>query len=135
MIGAYDYFKAYPSHPEVTGEIHENAVALLEKVNALLEECKANGWSPRINPVTGTLISGNMNGGWRPSWCPVGAPTSSHKTGRGVDIADGNGRLDAMITDAMLERHGLYREHPDATSGWAHLTDRAPKSGKRTFWP
>lgn len=140
-ITAYDYFKAYPSHPEITGEIHENAVELLGKVNTLLDECEANGWEPHINPVTKTLISGEMNGGWRPSWCPIGAPNSSHKQGRGVDIFDHRNELDAMITDDLLERHGLYREHPDATvnkmglNGWVHLTTRSPRSGKRTFWP
>ena len=43
--------------------------------------------------------------------------------------------LDALITDGMLEFHGLYREHPDDTVNWCHLTDRAPKSGRRTFKP
>lgn len=130
-----DYFRAYHGHPEITDTILINAAGLLAAVNALLEECVANGWIPRVNPATGTLISGQDNGGWRPSDCPIGAPTSSHKTGRGVDIADGNGELDALITDGMLEFHGLYRESPEATSGWCHLTDRAPKSGRRTFWP
>jgi len=135
VITVADYFKAYEGHPEITPEIEGNAAALLEKVNLLLDECESNGWVPRINPVTGTYISGQDNGGWRPPECPEGAATSSHKVGRGVDMADGNGRLDLMITDGVLVRHGLYREHPDATGGWCHLTDRAPKSGKRTFWP
>jgi len=52
-----------------------------------------------------------------------------------VDVADGNGKLDETITDALLEAHGLYREHPEATPGWCHLTTRAPKSGRRTFYP
>lgn len=130
-----DYFAAYANHAEITPAIADNADKLLAAVNALLEECIANGWVPRVNPTTGTLISGQQNGGWRPSDCPIGAATSSHKTGRGVDVADGNGSLDALLTDGMLEAHGLYREHPDATSGWCHLTDRAPKSGRRTFWP
>jgi len=134
-ISAADYFCAYADHAEITPAIHENAEELLRKVNALLEECVANGWVPRVNPATGTLISGQQNGGWRPSDCPIGAPTSSHKTGRGVDVADGNGELDTLLTDGMLEAHGLYREAPDATSGWCHLTDRAPKSGRRTFFP
>ena len=135
MITASDYFKAYSDHPDLTDEIRDNADALLIKVNALLDECVENGWVPRINPATGTYISGQDNGGWRPPECPMGAATSSHKVGRGVDIADGNGRLDAMITDGMLVRHALYREAPEATAGWVHLTDRSPKSGKRTFWP
>jgi len=140
-ITTYDYFKAYPEHPEITGEIHENALELLRKVNALLEECIGLGWKPHVNPVTGTLISGDRNGGWRPQACTIGAPSSSHKQGRGVDIFDHLNELDAMLTDALLEAHGLYREHPDATvnkmgpHGWVHLTDRKTKSGRRTFYP
>jgi len=134
-ISTYDYFKAYPEHPEITGEIHENALELLRKVNALLDDCIAQGWQPRANPATGTLISGQNNGGWRPPECTVGAQTSSHKEGRGVDIADGNAALEAMVTPDLLEKHGLYKEHPHATKGWVHLTDRAPKSGNRVFWP
>lgn len=130
-----DYFRAYADHPAITDEIRENADIFLPKVNALLEECISNGWQPRVNPATGTLISGQDNGGWRPPECPIGAASSSHKTGRGVDVADADDSLDAMITDEMLERHGLYREAPGATDNWTHLSDRAPKSGKRTFWP
>lgn len=134
-VTAADYFRAYADHAALTEEIRQNADILLGKVNALLEECIGLGWVPRVNPATGTLISGQDNGGWRPPECPIGAPSSSHKQGRGVDIADGNGELDAMVDAAMLERHGLYKEHPDCTAGWLHVTDRAPKSGNRIFWP
>ena len=82
-VTADDYFAAYAGHPEITPAIETNADLLLGKVNALLEECIANGWTPRVNPATGTLISGQQNGGWRPSDCPIGSPQSSHKTGRG----------------------------------------------------
>lgn len=140
MITQEDYFKAYAGHPEITDEIRINAAGLLTAVNALLEDAIAQGWEPKVNPATGTLISGQQNGGWRPQACPIGAPKSSHKQGRGVDVADGDGELDRTIDDAMLKRHGLFREHPDATAGWCHLTDRAPGSwtaenDKRTFWP
>jgi hypothetical protein len=57
------------------------------------------------------------------------------KQGRAVDVYDPDGHLDAWITDDILEDFGLYREHPDSTSTWCHLTDRAPGSGHRTFWP
>jgi len=134
-IATQDYFKAYAGHAEITPAIEANADNLLEKVNALLEECIANGWIPRVNPATGTLISGQMNGGFRPQACPVGAPTSSHKTGEGVDIADVGNALDGMIDDDMLERHGLYRESPEDTQNWVHLSTRAPRSGRRTFKP
>lgn len=134
-ITAEHYFKAYADHPEITDEIRANAETLLGRVNLLLDECVSMGWEPLINPATRTYISGKQNGGWRPSDCPIGAPNSSHKTGSGVDVADGDGELDAMITDELLSRHGLYREHPESTPGWCHLTTRAPKSGRRTFYP
>lgn len=130
-----DYFRAYAEHAALTEEIRINAAGLLTKVNALLEECIAQGWVPRVNPATGTLISGQDNGGWRPPECTIGAASSSHKQGRGVDVADADDSLDGLIDDALLERHGLYRESPDATRHWCHLTDRAPKSGRRTFLP
>lgn len=134
-ITVEEYFRAYADHRGITPEIHENAGELLSRVNALLDECEGLGWFPKINPATGTLISGQKNGGWRPQECTIGAPTSSHKQGRGVDVADGDDSLDDFVDDEMLERHGLYREHPDDTPHWCHLTDRAPKSGRRTFKP
>jgi hypothetical protein len=135
MITVQQYFMAYDGHKDITPAIYDNAQELLVKVNSLLEECIVNGWSPTENPATGSLISGQKNGGWRPPECPIGAPNSSHKQGRGVDVADADNTLDAVITDGMLEFHGLYREHPDDTVNWCHLTDRAPKSGRRTFKP
>ena len=135
MISLDDYFKAYADHPALTDEIRENAEKLLDRVNALLDECEGMGWNPRINPATETMISGQKNGGWRPPECAIGAPGSSHKQGRGVDIADADNSLDALITDGMLVRHGLFREAPDFTKSWTHLTDRSPRSGKRTFSP
>lgn len=139
-ITVEQYFRAYVDHTEITPEIQENAVELLRKVNGLLEECVGDGWVPRANPATGSLISGTKNGGWRPSDSPVGAPKSSHKQGRGVDVADADNSLDAMVDDDMLADHGLYREAPSATKSWCHLTDRPPgswtaASAKRTFKP
>lgn len=130
-----NYFRAYADHPEITDEIRENAETLLGRVDLLLDECVSMGWEPHINPATGTYISGQDNGGWRPQACPIGAPNSSHKQGRGVDIADADNSLDNLIDDAMLERHGLYRENPSVTKSWCHLSDRMPKSGRRTFFP
>lgn len=135
MITQEDYFKAYAGHPEITDEIRINAAELLTAVNELLEACILLGWTPKVNPATGTLISGQQNGGWRPQECPIGAPNSSHKQGKGVDVADADNTLDGLITDDLLAAHGLYREHPDDTPKWCHLTTRAPKSGRRTFKP
>lgn len=113
-----------------------NARLLLNTVEMLLEELK---WTYPIDPDTGTSISGTRggagDGGFRLPTATTGKGNSSHKEGRGVDVYDPYGDLDAAITDELLERHDLYREHPDSTPTWCHLTTRPPGSGHRTFSP
>ncbi len=134
-ISLADYFAGWPGHPDITAEHRANAEAMLILVNALLLELSTSyRVIMHINPTTGSLVSGQLNGGWRPHDCPEGAPHSSHKKGRGVDVYDPDGNIDATITDDLLKKHGLYREHPAQTKHWCHLTDRAPGSGKRTFY-
>lgn len=143
MIFMADYFGPWVGHKDATEQIKVDAYNFIEKVNALLDEAFANMIDLVDNPATGTLVSGNTYGGFRPQDCKQGAPNSSHKRGRGIDIYDPDDVLDNWITDKILERHGLYREHPlttkkgykGASSSWCHLTDRAPGSGRRTFHP
>ena len=132
MLTVSDYFAGYPDHKAISPLHRTNAAILIGKVNRLLE---AAPYKPPKNPKTKTQVSGTKDGGWRPPECLIGAPESAHKLGRAVDVYDPLNRLDACLTDDMLVEFGLYREAPDATLGWAHLTDRAPKSGKRTFIP
>lgn len=134
MIAVEHIFKAYPGHPDIMDEHRTNARLLVDRVNHLLS--RFPGTLPR-NPATGTLVSGEKNGGWRPLDCPIGAPNSSHKTGQAVDIYDPDGELDDWLMDhqALLTGVDLYLEHPSATRGWSHLTTRAPKSGRRVFYP
>lgn len=117
------------------GAIGGSAKNLLDQVNALLEGAEAAGVKLHVDPDTGCYVSGNGRGGFRLQDCPEGARLSSHKTAQGIDISDPKGALDAWITDAILEKHGLYREHPDYTIGWCHLTTRAPGSKRRSFIP
>jgi hypothetical protein len=112
-----------------------NAKALLAAVTPLLERARSDGVVFKMNPATGTLVSGTTFGGYRPQSCPIGAPQSAHKTGEAVDIYDPAGELDTWLDDEKLEKYGLYREHPEDTAGWCHLTTRSPKSGRRTFKP
>lgn len=136
MISLADYFGPYWDHPDSTLERREAADDLLSKVNALLLEAEAQGgYEWLINPKTGTNVSGVHNGGFRPHDCPEGSKFSSHKQGRGIDVYDPQNQLDSFLTDEFLAAYGLYREAPDATIHWAHLTDRAPGSGLRTFNP
>jgi len=130
-----DYFAGYVGHPGISADHRASAEMLLVQVNKLLASLVESGAADLdINPITGTLIAGEKNGGWRPAVCLTGSAHSSHKEGRGVDIYDADGDLDNAITDPLLERFGLYREHPAQTRGWLHLTNRAPRSGRRTFY-
>ena len=135
MISLSDYLGKWQYTPVATPLVVENAGNLLPKVNALLARFEAEGGALCVNPHTGTLVSGAGLGGIRPPDCEEGAANSSHKVGRGVDVYDPHGALDKWLTDELLAIYGLYREHPEKTDGWVHLTDRPPPSKKRTFWP
>jgi len=133
-----NYFGDLLATPHVRDEHVANAKILLERVNTLLERAERDGVSLEINPLTASHISGNTSGGFRQSHSFVGASKSSHKEGRGIDIFDPHdGDLDewCMNNPEQLTMLGLYMEHPAATKGWCHLTTRAPKSGKRVFYP
>lgn len=135
MISLEEYVGPHSESPDWTPERKDAAVVLLPKVNELLAAAEHNGVDLPDNPKTGSLVSGTQYGGFRPQNCPEGAPHSSHKEGRAVDVFDPSGELDRWISDLILEKYDLYREHPADTNGWCHLTDRAPSSGKRTFHP
>lgn len=135
MITLEQYFQAKPHAPEHDAAAFE----LLEKVNALIDWARLGGFKNPVCPNTGTQISGSKDGqgdgGFRLPDATAGAHGSSHKEGKGVDVYDPGNVLDHMITDEDLIHFELYREHPDDTLGWCHLTTRAPGSGKRTFYP
>ena len=116
----------------------DNAKVLLVYVNNLLTEyIRSTKKQLPINGLTHNLISGNLNGdgGYRLTDSKTGAKLSSHKLGKGIDIFDPKNELDDWITDEILERNYLFREHPTHTSHWCHLTTRYPSSRKRTFYP
>lgn len=148
MISLSDYFEKphTPAQSVAAGN-------LLNRVNALGNEAAALGvFAWRVDEDTHTMISGRNggdgDGGFRTPASPTGGPDSSHRIlkpdeGAGVDPFDPGDRLDKWLDgfedgrggNSILEKHGLYREHPDDTPGWCHLTTRAPHSGKRTFKP
>ena len=144
MISAEEYFAGKPHSTE--DEIA--AADLLVRVNDLLAEAvRLCGFKRPTCPNTGTEISGSKggagDGGFRLSTSTTGSAKSSHKEARAVDVYDPGGWLDDWLDDyeigngdnTMLAEHGLYREAPNATEGWCHLSTRAPHSGKRTFQP
>ena len=132
MITVEQYLRSREHSPDQA----TNALNLLSKVNPLLYEySKQTGEDVEINKFTGNCISGLTEGGFRLPDCPQGALHSSHKEARAVDVYDPFNHIDHWLTDEILETHGLYREHPDKTEKWCHLSDKPPSSGHRTFYP
>jgi hypothetical protein len=151
MITNEQYFGAKPHTEQQEAE----AARLLVQVNMLLMEYQAaSARGPDIDPDTGTEISGSKggsgDGGFRLDTATTGRTGSSHKVlpadapkGAGVDCSDQDNGLDEWLDqfehgdgdNSKLAQYDLYREHPSATPTWCHLTNRAPASGKRTFYP
>lgn len=137
MITSQEYFAGYPDNAEITDAFRENAEVLLSRVNDLLDEATSQGVLICVNPKTQTNVSGQHDGGWRPKECPIGALNSAHKQAQAVDVYDPGNHLDDWLTTdpGILVRFDLYREAPESTDGWCHLSSRAPHSGNRTFIP
>jgi len=134
MITKQQYFGS--KKHDATQEAH--ADILLTRVNSLLAEAVTAGvYNYEIDPDTGTQISGakggSGDGGFRLPESTTGASKSSHKEARAVDVYDPKESLDNWITDEILEKFDLYREHPKHTKSWCHLTTRPPWSKNRTF--
>ena len=66
-----------------------------------------------------------------------GARKSNHMVCLACDFRDADGQLDKWCMDnpGILEKCGLYQEHPDSTPGWCHLQAVSPASGARVFRP
>jgi hypothetical protein len=132
MITSNQYFAGKPHNP-----IHENNfIDLIGRIEAMLSYL---GYTPPVCPNTGTQISGSKggsgDGGFRLQTATTGSGNSSHKEAKGIDIYDPLNTLDDMLTDEVLTKFNLYREAPESTHNWCHLTTRAPASGHRTFLP
>lgn len=132
-----DYFGKWKDHDDVTDEVMNNAIDFLDKLNRLMDVAFMDGHDFKLNAKTQSFVSGSQYGGFRPQDCPQGAPHSSHKVGRGVDIYDPDGEFDkwCIAHPQDMRDHGLYMEDPADTPRWCHLTDRAPASGKLVFKP
>ena len=151
MITVSQYF----TKPHTT-EQEALAQGLLGQVAQLEDEWStATGELSQVDPDTGTEISGNQggdgDGGFRTPGSrtgnPASQPPSPHRIidgkGAGVDKYDPRDKLDNWLDgfedgnggNSVLEKYGLYREHPSKTPGWTHLQTRPTASGKRTFMP
>lgn len=136
MITIEQYFHGKEHSPDN----YADAVDLLQLVNDLIDFAVSQGAFTRCVDVdTGSEVSGSRggsgDGGFRLADSSTGSPNSSHKQAKAVDVYDPGNRLDDWLTDETLADFGLYREAPDSTPGWCHLSTRAPGSGRRTFNP
>ena len=83
----------------------------------------------------------HVSSGYRPpsvnAKIPNAAKKSNHMVCLAADFKDPDGSLDqwCLANPKVLEKAGLWQEHPDATPGWCHLQAVAPKSGNRVFRP
>lgn len=137
MITLNQYVGPHRASADWTPAREQNATKLLAACAALEVEMVDAGVEFPDNPATGSGVSGQTMGGFRPQSCTQGAPNSSHKEGQAVDRYDPKGEIDAwlMANQDRLVFHGLYIEHPSATVHWSHWTTRAPGSGNRVFYP
>ena len=134
MITLADYWmgrdKQYAR--ELTADIVHAAEVTVQRANLLLSEFRFDTGDTEIRKV---------NSGWRPAAVnaatPNAAARSRHMTGEAIDISDPEGDLDDWCVKHfdVLERIGLWLEHPASTKGWCHVQTTPPKSGNRVFYP
>lgn len=142
MISLAQYFGPHVKSKDLTPARRANADRLLKAVNRLMMEGIKCGIVFPTNKATGSQVSGETYGGFRPQDCPIGAPSSAHKEGLAVDIYDPTGAIDTWLMESKEARAifenplvNMYFEHPSATIGWSHWSIKAPLSGKRFFFP
>jgi len=127
FITKKDRRKEYPS--EYNNDILNNAKALLEKVNAFLNEIG--------------IEKAQISSGWRPASVnnktTNAAKKSFHMLGMAIDILDnGNQDLAKLVANSpvLLKKYGLWMEEMNSTKGkntnWCHLdcgnrTDRSSR--------
>jgi len=128
VITVAEYFmgrdKEYPD--DLTTDLRINAQETVIRVNTLL------GYFEESRDVTS---------GWRPPAVNVATPgaatISKHMTCQACDVKDPEGDLDewCLAHPEILEKIGLWQEHPASTKGWCHVQIVPPRSGKRVFYP
>ncbi len=122
---------------ELTDEKRANAARWVKLINLLIPELQSAGILLHQHPQNKSPLSS----GWRPvkinSITAGAAVHSKHTTCQAGDLYDPEGEIDewALAHPEVLERIGLWQEHPSATKGWAHFQSVPPKSGNRCFYP
>jgi len=138
VISKTQYLGTYAKSKDLTPARLANLDRLLTNVNRLMQFCQSHGIDFKVNPKTGSQISGETNGGFRPQNCPVGAASSAHKICLAVDLYDPVGEIDTFLmvnseAQELARELGFYFEHPQHTVGWSHW-GLVPKS-KMFFIP
>ena len=137
MFTISDYVGVHSQSPDWNEERKSNATLLIAACSPLQLRMEGDGIHFHTNPKTGTTISGETYGGFRPQDCPIGASTSAHKEGLAVDRYDPFNEIDDWLVahpDALSE-FGIYIEIPSSTNLWSHWSTRAPHSGNHIFTP
>lgn len=137
-ISKAQYLGIHAKSKELTPVRLANCDRLLTAVNRLMQFCLSHGIAFKINPKTGSQISGETNGGFRQQSCSIGSPKSAHKECLAVDVYDPIGEIDTFLmtnpeAQELAKELGFYFEHPSATIGWSHW-GLIPKS-KMFFFP
>ncbi len=137
MITLSEYFGKWLTHEDATAERKANATKLLVRVSELMDLAISDGVRFQVNPNTNSQVAGQQYGGFRPQSCTQGAAKSSHKEGLAIDLFDPDNDIDRWMLahQPHLETCGIFIEHPESTPHWAHLTIKAPGSGRRVFMP
>ena len=98
---------------ELTKEVKDNAVMLLNRVNQLLKELG--------------IDVADVSSGFRPSSVNAkikgAAKKSLHMLGKAIDISDPKHELYKKVeaNPKLLTKYGLWLEHKDDTPGWCHF--------------
>lgn len=125
MLTLKSYLTSSGKYPEreklATKEIIANAIDLIARVNALLEDI-------------GHTEVVEVSSGFRPAdanKAAGGATKSGHLRGLAVDIFDPRQQLSKMLQDmpGALYLHGLMMEDPNSTKTWLHV-DTVPRKAR-----
>jgi hypothetical protein len=114
-------------HKEVTPKVIDRAQDYVTRLNAVLYDLH--------------IKDAKFSSGFRPSDVNKATPNASkkskHMTGEAGDLADHDGSIDHafLMNQQVLEKHGLYLEHPRHTEGCVHTQSLPPGSGNRVFIP
>jgi hypothetical protein len=119
--------------PHLTNAVKANVSELRRRVNALLDDL---GWIDKVDCTSGFRPpAANAKAG--------GATQSAHMLGQALDLLDNAEQVlayEIMRNPELLEKHGLWLEHPDYTKGartnWTHLDMKERRARKvRVFNP